>query len=53
MTDWRFERECDTADYEKLMPRISNEDKQTISDKATHLALQGICDLNENHFWKL
>ena len=44
-----------TIAYAKLVPRISNEDKQTISDKkhVTHLALQGICDLNETHDWRL
>ena len=28
-----------TISYEKLVPRISNEDKQTISDKTTHYTL--------------
>ena len=28
-----------TISYEKLVPRISNEDKQTVSDKTTHYTL--------------
>ena len=36
MPDWGFQREYDNLSYEKLVPRISNEDKQTISDKTTH-----------------
>ena len=36
MTIWVLSGNMTTIAYEKLVSRISNKDKQTISDKTTH-----------------